>query len=179
VIFKNESLAGATDLLTLILIYFIAYCAFNQKQIFPVNANEKASLQIALVDFPQDIPRTARVSESDMIAFKSQLIHKMEKEKLYLNHELDLSKLSLALALSPHDLSYLLNEGFQMNFFDFVNKYRVEEAKRLLSSSGHKHLKIFGVAMEAGFNSKTTFNNAFKKFTGLAPSEFRKQNNPE
>jgi hypothetical protein len=116
VIFKNESLAGATDLLTLILIYFIGYCAFNQKQIFPANASEKESLQIVLADSPQNSPRTARVSESDMIILKSQLIHKMEKEKLYLNHELDLSKLSSALALSPHDLSYPHFQSFSRNF---------------------------------------------------------------
>jgi len=81
--------------------------------------------------------------------------------------------------VSTHDLSYLLNDSFGVNFFNFVNRYRVDEAKRLMLSGQNKHLNLLGIAYSAGFNSKTTFNIAFKKQTGLSPSEFMKQGETE
>jgi len=64
-----------------------------------------------------------------------------------------------------------LNTGFGENFYAFVNRYRVEEAKQLLTTRV-KALSMLGIAYEAGFRSKTTFNNAFKKHTGLSPSQY-------
>jgi AraC-like DNA-binding protein len=66
----------------------------------------------------------------------------------------------------------LINEEFLVNFYDFVNKYRVEEAKRLLLDN-NRNYKIIAIAYEVGFNSKATFNRVFKKFTGLTPSDFK------
>jgi AraC-like DNA-binding protein len=80
--------------------------------------------------------------------------------------------LAKEMVISTHDLSYLLNECFGASFFQFVNTYRVEEAKQLMLSEKYKHLNILGIAYNAGFNSKTTFNTAFKKHTGLSPSQF-------
>jgi AraC-like DNA-binding protein len=79
------------------------------------------------------------------------------------------------MAISIHDLSYLLNEAFGMNFFRFINLYRIEEAKQLMISEKYRHLNILGIAYSAGFNSKTTFNTAFKKETGVSPSQFMQQ----
>jgi AraC-like DNA-binding protein len=69
----------------------------------------------------------------------------------------------------------VLNEGFGVNFFQFINAYRVAEAQRLLASAQHQHLSMVGIAFEAGFSSKTTFNTTFKKLTGLTPSQFLQQ----
>lgn len=100
----------------------------------------------------------------------------MNKEKPYLDSELSLQKLSSLLAISPHHLSQVLNENMEQSFFDFVNSYRIEEAKKLLLSPKSELLTILAIAEESGFNSKSAFNTAFKKFTGLTPSEFKKQN---
>jgi AraC-like DNA-binding protein len=69
----------------------------------------------------------------------------------------------------------VINTQFNQNFFDFVNTYRVEQAKRDLMDSKKRELKILAVAYDAGFNSKTSFNTLFKKHTGLSPSEYRER----
>jgi AraC-like DNA-binding protein len=71
-------------------------------------------------------------------------------------------------------LSQLINDGLGDNFYDFVNKYRVDEVKRLMTDPKAKNFNLLGIALEAGFKSKSTFNLIFKRFTGLTPSEYRK-----
>jgi len=69
-------------------------------------------------------------------------------------------------------MSYLVNAGFGKNFNDFINSYRVEEVKRKVNDPATAHLSLLGVAFDCGFNSKATFNRAFKKLTGMAPWTF-------
>jgi AraC-like DNA-binding protein len=77
--------------------------------------------------------------------------------------------------ISTHDMSYLLNDGFGQSFFQFINTYRIEEAKRLLMSEKHSHFNMLGIAYASGFSSKTTFNTTFKKLTQQSPSEFQNE----
>jgi AraC-like DNA-binding protein len=93
-------------------------------------------------------------------------------EKLYLNPTLTLVEFSKALKMSPKIVSRHINSGFGQSFNDFVNAYRVEEVKLRLKSADLDRLTILGIAMECGFNSKTTFNRIFKEMTGMAPTEF-------
>lgn len=97
----------------------------------------------------------------------------MEREKIYQNPELKLTDLAAHLELSPHYLSQLLNIHVGENFYDFINRRRVEEFKESLNDPTKQHFNLLGLAYEAGFNSKAAFNNAFKKYTGMTPSEFR------
>ncbi|MGZ3754429.1 MAG: helix-turn-helix domain-containing protein [Mucilaginibacter sp.] len=101
-----------------------------------------------------------------------QIQDAMEVDKLYLNPTLTLVELGSALKLNARVVSRHINAGFKKSFNDFVNFYRVEEVKRRLKSSDLEKLTIMGVALESGFNSKTTFNRIFKDFTDMAPSEF-------
>jgi AraC-like DNA-binding protein len=102
----------------------------------------------------------------------------MEKDKLYQETELTLHQLAGKLQVPTYQVSLALNDGMKKNFYDLINGYRVEEAKRLLLDSKNRNYTILSVGFEAGFNSKTTFNTVFKKFTGLTPTEFRdKQRN--
>jgi AraC-like DNA-binding protein len=96
----------------------------------------------------------------------------MEMERPWLDPELTLSVLAERIGLNASQLSFLVNNGFQQNFNDFVNTYRVEEVKRKLNLPEFQHLSLLGVAFESGFNSKATFNRAFKKLTGNAPSQY-------
>jgi AraC-like DNA-binding protein len=98
----------------------------------------------------------------------------METEKPFLNSELGLPELAAALSLSTHHLSQLINEGLNQNFFDFVNSYWIEEIKKQLHDPKLGHIKIEEIAFGNGFNSKSAFNTAFKKFTHTTPSQFRK-----
>jgi AraC-type DNA-binding domain-containing proteins len=105
---------------------------------------------------------------------KSQLTQFMLTHKPYLDPDLNLVKLAELLGTSTHRLSYIINSGFNMNFFNFINKNRIEEAKLLLLNTKMDQYSILGIAFKAGFNSKTSFNTTFKKLTNQTPSEFKK-----
>lgn len=97
----------------------------------------------------------------------------MEKDKLYLKPDLSLAMLSRRLNLSSHLLSQIINERYGRNFFDFVNHYRIAEAQRMLQHEDATKYTIASIAQEVGFNNKTSFNNYFKKVTGITPSAYR------
>ena len=107
--------------------------------------------------------------------YLGRLLDHMEKEQAYLNPELRLSDLAEALEIPKHQLSQLINQELGLNFFDFVNQYRVEAAKLRLTDAQFTHLTIHGIAMESGFSNKPSFNRIFKKFTGLTPTAYIKQ----
>jgi AraC-like DNA-binding protein len=97
----------------------------------------------------------------------------MEQDRLYQETELTLQQLSAHLQYPSHQVSQAINDGMNKTFYELVNGFRVEEAKRLLLNPDNRSFTILSVGFEAGFNSKTTFNTVFKKFTGLTPTEFR------
>jgi AraC-like DNA-binding protein len=98
----------------------------------------------------------------------------MEKQRPYLDPELSLSALAKELGINRNQLSQSINDGLGENFYDFVNKYRVEEVKRLMADPNKQNYNLLGIAVEAGFKSKSTFNLIFKRFTGLTPTEYKK-----
>ncbi len=102
----------------------------------------------------------------------NQLLTLMTHEKVYLDPDISLHELSLKLKITPHQLSQFINEHCNMRFNHFINKYRVEEAKHLLSQ--HPDATILAVAYHVGFNSKSTFNKTFKQYTGQTPSDYKK-----
>jgi len=103
-----------------------------------------------------------------------KLLDLMKNERPFIDGDLTLQKLAKALAMPPHHLSQIINEQLKQNFFDFINLYRVEEAKRMLIDPARKHYSILAISEAVGFNSKSAFNTAFKKHAHLTPSEFRK-----
>jgi AraC-like DNA-binding protein len=110
------------------------------------------------------------ISDSDIEIVKSL----MEHDKAYLNPELNLSDLAKDANMSRAQLSEIINSGFNKNFNDFVNMYRVDAFKSMLKANKHKQLSLLGIAEECGFNSKATFNRVFKKLTNSSPSEYLK-----
>jgi AraC-like DNA-binding protein len=86
---------------------------------------------------------------------------------------LRLTDLAALVGLHAHELSQVINQSFAQSYNDFVNRYRVEEAKRLLSDPAREADSLLTLAFEAGFNNKTSFNEAFKKHAGMTPSRFR------
>ena len=99
----------------------------------------------------------------------------MKSEKPYLIPDLKLISLANDLNLSVHKLSYILNNEINQNFYDFINSYRIEEAKEKLLDPKLAGFTILAIAQESGFNSKASFNRIFKNVTGLTPSAFIKQ----
>jgi AraC-like DNA-binding protein len=110
-------------------------------------------------------------------SLKERLLGCMERERPYLDSELTLPQLAEKLRTSTHHLSQLINEGLGVNFADFINQYRIEAVKSKLRDPAVGHLKIEEIAYQTGFNSKSTFQAAFKKFAGVTPSEYRKKGN--
>ena len=106
--------------------------------------------------------------------YLQRLQRAMELEKVYTDGDLTLQKLATKLSIPVQHLSQVVNEHHQQNILEFINAYRVEEAKRRLRDPEKKHLSILAIAEDVGFNSKSSFNAVFKKYTNLTPSEFRK-----
>ena len=96
----------------------------------------------------------------------------MTKDKLFENPRLTLSEVADALGTTQKTVSRIVNSGFNMNFNDFINHYRIESVKERLKNGEHNTITLLGIALESGFNSKATFNRAFKKSTTLSPKDF-------
>jgi ligand-binding sensor domain-containing protein/AraC-like DNA-binding protein len=105
----------------------------------------------------------------------NKLTYLMDIEKLYRDENMSLQVLADKISIHPHQLSRLINDRLNKSFPDFINSYRVEEAKRLLLDPKQADRKIISIAFEVGFNTKVAFNLAFKKYTGMTPSEYRKK----
>jgi AraC-like DNA-binding protein len=125
-------------------------------------------------------PRYARSGLDDARAagLRAKLEALMEHEKPWLENDLTLTELAGRLGTSSHHLSQLLNEALGQSFFDYVNRRRVGEVQRCLADPAYASQTLLEVALAAGFNSKAAFNTAFRKHTGLTPSQFRRRSSP-
>src|SRR5690625_6372613 len=98
----------------------------------------------------------------------------MEEEKMFLRANLNIEQFSSMIDYLVKDVSSVINKHFGTNFFEFVNSYRVEEAKQLLTDPAHADKTILDILLESGFNSKTAFHRFFKRLACLMSTEYRK-----
>jgi YesN/AraC family two-component response regulator len=98
----------------------------------------------------------------------------MKIEKPYLMSDLTLDDLAGRISITPRYLSQLIRRSFNQNFFDYINTHRIEESKKLLTSEDDQKKTVLEILYDSGFNSKSAFNNAFKKYTGITPTEYRR-----
>jgi AraC-like DNA-binding protein len=105
---------------------------------------------------------------------KTKLVRALREERIYQDEELTLRTLADALEVSPHQLSWIINEEFRVSFPTLVNGYRIEEVKSRLADPSFDGGSILETALDAGFNTKASFNRAFKRHTGMTPSEYKK-----
>ncbi len=117
----------------------------------------------------------SRLSEKEKTEYLQNLEQYFSSEKPFLNAELTISDVATNLKVSTKYLSQVINEHKGKNFYDFINSYRIEEAKRQLIESADSKKTVLEVLYESGFNSKSAFNSAFKKHTGFTPTQFRNQ----
>ena len=119
------------------------------------------------------------LKDSQASHYARLLVDSMEQQKAWKDTELSIAGLSFLTGIPKHHITQTLNEYMGKNFYTFVNEYRAEYAKHLISSKQHANWSFVAIAFESGFNSKTAFNVFFKKYTGQTPSEYRRSHLPK
>ncbi|WP_294961486.1 helix-turn-helix domain-containing protein [uncultured Flavobacterium sp.] len=172
----NKTFDILTSLIYFLSILYITYYWQKQKEIFPYSLKEKEEIETIIVE--NTLPEGRRkqlLTHDELQEQKNRLLQLMELEKPFLDFDLSLVKLAGSMKISTHILSYVINNGFDENFYQFINRYRIEEAKKLMADAETDRLSLLGIGFAVGFNSKTVFNTTFKKVTGQTPSEYKKQ----
>ncbi len=166
------------ELTRAVLLYYISVTgwAFTQKTVVPFDLLEQREVQLSSAQTGLLAEKTSAgktvFSPEELAQRREKLSAFMQENRPWLDPDLTLSQLAQLTGMNVSQLSYLVNAGFGKNFNDFINAFRVEEVKRKMNAPDTAHLSLLGVAFECGFNSKATFNRAFKKATGVAPSAF-------
>lgn len=161
-----------------ISVFFLGYFGIKQQAIYksdPSALNEVASRQQKKQKKKVSQYLHSGLKQKEAERHSAELKDYFEKEKPFLDGKLSLNDVAQYMDISVNHLSQVINEQLGMTFFDFVNSFRVDEVKERLSSPDVKNFTLLGIAYDSGFNSKSSFNSIFKKFTGLTPSQFAKQ----
>lgn len=163
----ETSFKSVASLLTL-NIAIIGFYGLKQTSIFT-----NISLDTASKTPAENKYQKSSLTTDESTQFLDKLQSFMRTEKPYLDTQLSLESLAFKIGLSKHDLSQVINEQLGINFFTFVNEYRIAEFKRMIQEPKNDHLTILGVALESGFNSKSSFNGVFKKIEGITPGAYK------
>ncbi|MBN2682137.1 MAG: AraC family transcriptional regulator [Bacteroidales bacterium] len=163
-------------ILMVLFFNFLGYFGIRQNSIYEYSLIESEKGEEGIKE------RTAKIDEkfSKQVLpdekkekLMLEILDLMEKKKMYLNPKLTIYDISDELNVNKTYISLVINDNLQENFNNFINRYRVNEAKKLLISPDYQNLTIEGIANMVGFYSKTAFNSAFKKITLTTPSEFK------
>ncbi len=176
------------ELAQVVLIYYISINGYAQIQpgrrlmfqaatpvasIDLVAAPTGSELALAQLQASQQQPvATSQGIPEELLLLRDRLIAYMVAEKPFLEPDLSLADLARLMHINSAVLSQVINTGAGKNFNDFVNEYRVQEFQQQLRQPVNAHLSFLGLALNCGFNSKATFNRAFRKFTGTSPKAF-------
>ena len=121
--------------------------------------------------------KSSSLSNDEKQRIAKELKDLLENKRIFLDNHLSLDDLAIELNTNRQYLSQIINEIYNNNFYQLINKYRIEEAEKMFFNKKHKQMTIMGIANSVGFNSKSTFYTLFKKNTGYTPSEFIEENN--
>lgn len=146
-----------------ILPFYLSFYAIRQKIIYPDQFETLTTSKY------QSSGMSLEVSKKTA----SELLEYMMDQKPYLNPKLTIKELAEGLEMHPKEVSRVINENFNQNFFNFINHYRVEEFKRKLLDSKNDNYTLIAIAYDSGFNTKSSFNSIFKKLTGQTPSAYK------
>jgi len=161
------------SLTILVVVLYLGYYGFFQAQILipAFLLKEEKKNPMNQVVLPKN---TTSFSEQEVENIKLAIKNALEKEQLFLNESLTLSALANQVQLTDKKLSTFINQELNTNFYELINQYRLTTFKKEISLAKNQHLTIWGIASQCGFNSKTSFNRIFKKYTGLTPSQYQK-----
>jgi AraC-like DNA-binding protein len=116
-----------------------------------------------------------KISKEDSDSYLIKLQEFMDKEKPYLDPDITIIELSEKTSIPMRYLSQVINDLLNQNFYDFINSYRIKESIKYLTNPAQNKMTILEILYAAGFNSKSTFYKVFRDYTGLTPTEYRKQ----
>jgi len=142
----------------------------------PTHFADEADTEEAEVIDINSVAAAENNTANDVKEWKEKLLSLLQSGKAYEDPELSLTQVAKQLQSNPSLISKMVNRGFSLNFNDFINQFRIEAVKQMLNKGEHKNQTLLGIAFECGFNSKATFNRAFKKATGQSPKEWLQQN---
>jgi AraC-like DNA-binding protein len=155
-----------------LVIYWISYKLIAQPDLF-LAASGNAAVVPMKVDNNASKYAHSGLKPEDAEKIVTSLNEAMVQKKVYIDPDLSIEKLAGSLNISRHHLSQVLNERFQRSYFDFVNGFRIEEARQRLAEQKYAHFTIAAIALDSGFSSVSSFNETFKKQFGVTPSKFR------
>lgn len=143
---------------------------------FPVNLSEihKESYKAVESRYYSKYEKS-HLKTVELDKYKNKLIAVMMEEKLYLQNNLSLVSLAKRMKISTHHLSQLINSQFGVSFFEFIYRFRIDDAKALLNNPDMSHVSVSDIWDNLGFNSASTFHAAFKRQVGISPLQYRKQ----
>jgi len=148
----------------IIFLLFILWIAYNTiKLSYPLSIYHTTPKNSASLLTTYELTQT-----------KNAILKLMEEDKIYLNSDLSLQILASYLGTTDKKCSYALSKGLGINFNQFINAYRIDTFKEKIKEGRHKELSLLGIAYECGFESKSTFNRAFKLLTGVTPTKYIK-----
>lgn len=167
--FTTDSLDMMIALTSVVFFFTLGFYGFKQTTVF-TNLELKETGKATAANYERSglTPRQAKDHHASLLQL-------MEEKKPHLNGDLTAGELSQLLGVSTNHLSQILNKEQGQNFFDFVNGYRVNEVIYKMGDPANAHLTLLAIALDSGFNSKTSFNTVFKKITGLTPSQYQKR----
>lgn len=170
-----------------LFIYWISYEALNKPVLFSAAVKDDwqkktvpvLNLPPKLIIYkrPEKYANTG-LKEGEAGRILAELEQLMQQQKVFLDPEITIEKLAAMINSNRHFVSQVLNEKAGQSFYDYINQYRVNEAKRLLLDPAYSNQKIASIAYDAGFNSLSAFNDVFKKVARITPSQFKKGEQP-
>jgi AraC-like DNA-binding protein len=169
-----DQLFTALELLSIALLFFIGYDAIVSGRHIQKIQKEWAKFPVSEVSIDGHVVKYAKtgLDEDSSKLLKEKLEQFMEEKKPYLQPQIKIKDLADMMGQASHQISQVINESFGQNFYEFVNMYRVNEAKILLKNPEFKNYTLTAIGFEVGFNSKSAFYNAFKKHTGTTPAKY-------
>ncbi|MFC6096304.1 helix-turn-helix domain-containing protein [Flavobacterium qiangtangense] len=168
----SEYIKIAILLLQLFIVCWYLFKALYNPGLFQ-NVDSKLKLVADIISEEKNSGHFAENTKEDTKEL-SKLRHYMTAEKPFLNPSLTILEVSNAIQIPVRDLSVLINHTLGQHFYDFVNIYRIESAMQILKDPAKNKLTVLEILYEVGFNSKSSFNTAFKKHTGNTPTAYRK-----
>lgn len=157
--------------LTSLLVFYLGYHGLRQATVYVGAADSSPTVTAS-----EEVPRYQRsgLSSEETEAYKTRLLAIMKVDQPYLESSLTIRDLAGSMGLSEHNTSEVINVGFGQTFYELINGYRVEEFKQRAMRSESEGHTLLALALQCGFNSKSSFNRIFRQHTGMTPSAFLK-----